>query len=125
NDKEINEIYQEVLKQYKDFEPHQTKILTAFKYYHYYFPDSIIPDLVTFISGFNYQIAVTKNQLAIGLDMYLGNDYWFYKELMMPSYKVEKLTSNRLAFDAVRSWLISGFTLKKKQPEMVDQMIHS
>lgn len=125
SDKEINQIYEEVNKSYQDFSVYERELKEAFKHYKYYFPDSAIPQIITFISGFNYQIAVTKNQLAIGLDMYLGSNFWFYHELMMPTYKVSKLTSNRMVYDALRSWLQSSFILEAKNPEMVDKMIHS
>jgi len=46
---------------------------TAFTYFKFHFPDKKIPDqIITFESGFNYNITTINSTLGIGLEMYLG-----------------------------------------------------
>src|SRR5690606_3931871 len=97
----IQNIISDCQTKFGDFKQFEEELSTAFKYYQYYFPDSLIPEVVTFISGFNYQVAVTDKHLAIGLDLYLGAEYPFYKLAMLPNYRVEKMQQNRIVFDAM------------------------
>ena len=37
-----------------------------------------MPEVVAFVSGFNYSIVASDSSLGIGLDMYLGKEYEYY-----------------------------------------------
>lgn len=49
---------------------------SIFQYYQYYFPDRPTPDVTTFISEYSIgSFIYGEDQLAVGLDFFLGNDY--------------------------------------------------
>jgi gliding motility-associated lipoprotein GldB len=124
SDKEIKEVYQEVNKQFADITPLKNDLTEAFKHYRYFFPDKLIPQVVTFVSGFNYAVAATDSVLGIGLDMYLGNDYKFYQMIGFPQYKADQMTKDYIASDAVKSWIATEFDFDPIDKDLLDQMIH-
>ncbi|MFU8844599.1 MAG: hypothetical protein ACNA7V_12420 [Bacteroidales bacterium] len=66
----------------------ESDLSQVFRYYRYHFPDSPIPHVYTYISGFDYQhpVYLYNNNLLIALDMYLGEDYSYYRQLGLPAY---------------------------------------
>lgn len=58
----------------------------CFRFMKHYFPWFRVPPVITFISGLNNYGAITTRDsvLGIGLDMFLGKDYPFYKAVQDP-----------------------------------------
>ncbi|MEO6833675.1 MAG: hypothetical protein ABI378_13725 [Chitinophagaceae bacterium] len=65
----------------------------GFQYWKYYYPQHSVPKIIYFVSGLNNWSAVTLDTdiVAIGLDMYLGSDYPFYKSVLIPEYMLPSL----------------------------------
>lgn len=106
------QIYNETQKEFTDFSKYHSELEKSFKYYKYYFPDSTLPRIITFYSNFNANILPYENNLAIGLDMYLGTDHEIIKGLpieFFPQYIKEKMTSEYLVADAMKAWLMNRF----------------
>ncbi len=70
-DNSIKELHQRTFKTYEDMTRFQDDIDLAFSYYNYHFPKAILPEIVTYVSGFNYAIIAMDSTLGLGLDMYL------------------------------------------------------
>ena len=64
-DPDIKEVYQQCDKKYNDFTPYERQLTDAFKRFQHYFPDSVVPCIVTNISGFNYAAIASDSTLAI------------------------------------------------------------
>ncbi len=109
SDKYIKEIYDDTEKKFSGDLNVEYALTDAFKHCKYYFPEMIIPEIITFISGFNYAIAVTDSVLGIGLDMYLGNDYKNYAKSGFPLYKITLMNREYIISDAMKSWLMTEF----------------
>ncbi len=124
NDPDIESVKAEVDKQYANTDTIKSELTSAFNLYHKAFPDSLIPNIYTMISGFNYNIVIADSSLSIGLDMYLGKQCKFYELLSFPKYKVAKMTHEFIVPDALRSWMISSFEMKVKNDELVEHMIY-
>lgn len=123
-DSYIKEVYDDVNKQYSDFTPYQTELENAFKHYNYYFPKKPVPEIITYISGFNYSIITDDNYLGIGLDMFLGSDYKAYPQLGYPKYKINTMTKDYLVVGAVNGWVSTEFELEETQANLLTEMIH-
>lgn len=123
SDKYIREIYGEVKKKYPDFAPYKTGFENAFKYYKALFPSRSIPELVTFISGFNYAVVTTDSVLGIGLDMFLGQDCKYYSLLGMPQYKIHTMGPDMMVADGMRSWISTEFEQKLPKEDLLSLMI--
>jgi gliding motility-associated lipoprotein GldB len=124
NDADIKNIYADAQTIYSDFSLQDKKISEAFRYYKYYFPDKIIPEVITFISGFNYGVVATDSVLGIGLDMYLGDTSRYYPALEFPTYKIKRLRQEYIASDAMKSWLQTEFEENANQTDLLSGMIY-
>tara|TARA_B110000459_G_scaffold201691_2_gene252946 strand:- start:295 stop:1314 length:1020 start_codon:yes stop_codon:yes gene_type:complete len=120
----INEVKTDVAHVYSDFTPFETELNEAFKHYKHYFPKKNIPEVITYISGFNYAITTDKNYLGIGLDMFLGKDYDAYAQLGLPKYKTAFMSKNGLVAGAMLGWIATEFELKEKNADLLTEMIH-
>jgi len=76
----------------------------AFKYYRFCFPDAVIPEVFTYISGFDLEnrIIVTDSALLIAIDTYLGNDYPKYRGLGIPEYRIRAMDIAWLVVDCMK-----------------------
>ncbi|MFT4680841.1 MAG: hypothetical protein ACI9YU_000673 [Flavobacteriales bacterium] len=94
----------------------------AFSYYHYHFPENIIPQLVTNISGLNYAIFLGDTTLGIGLDMFLGSDFEIYPLVSIPVYMSRIMTDEYVVSKSMYGW-IQGLYESEKSTNMLEQMV--
>ena len=59
--KDMQNFYLEIDTKFHDFSAYKSEFTDAFKHYKYYFPDSIIPEIVTFYSNFNANVLPLEN----------------------------------------------------------------
>ena len=87
--REVLDTMQQAFPHLNDFEQDLT---LALKYFKYYFPDKGIPQFVAFPSNFTYAaLSFDTLIIAVGLDMYLGSNYKYYRG-MYPAYLYHKFT---------------------------------
>ncbi|MEM9836617.1 MAG: hypothetical protein AAF828_08950 [Bacteroidota bacterium] len=102
----------------------------AIAYFTYYFPDVPTPDtLVTFLSQFQYAgFVYGDNQLALGLDMYLGPDFDYqsvnpsepiFSNYLTRTYTPEHITSKLLQL------LIEEQVPQPRQGRLIDYMLYN
>ena len=123
-DQNILEVYHTAEKVFEDLKPIENELEDAFKRYKFYFPEKPIPEVFTYISGFNYAIVATDSVLGIGLDMYLGSSSEYYKRLGIPQYKTHNMSKEFIASDCMRGWLTSDFVLDGSDNSLLAQMIY-
>lgn len=74
--KEVQKLYDTIQNIYAIFDPIESDFKTAFKYFKYYFPEKPTPKVTTFISEFSLgNFIYGENNLAVGLDFYLGSNF--------------------------------------------------
>lgn len=113
NDSTMQSIYQEIDSTFSDFNPYLKQLTEAFKHYKYYFPDSTIPFITTFYSNFNAKIFPTKDNLAIGLDLFMGGKSNLVKRLppeTFPQYFKDKMNPNNLVVETMKYWVYYKFS---------------
>ena len=91
---------------------YESEFTDAFKHYKYYFPDSTIPEIVTFYSNFNANAFPLGNRLGIGLDMYLGAENEIVKSIptaSLPQFIKDKMDAKFLVADGIKYWLFNRF----------------
>jgi len=123
-DPDVKELYQAVNKQFPDVSELNKKLSFALGRYHAAFPDSSIPKIYTMMSALNYNVAIADSSLAIGLDMYLGEDYKFYKWRQFEKYKIEKMRKELILSDLLRGFCLATFEMKAKEQDLVSWMIY-
>jgi uncharacterized protein YjaZ len=122
-DAAIGTVYEDVARNFASTEKLSEDFEAALKHYKYYFPNKVIPQVATFISGFNYPVAVTDSVLGIGLDMYLGKQYNYYKLMAMPQYQVDFMDKNYIVTDGMRSWLQTEFETMDAHNNLLSEMV--
>lgn len=100
---ELVKLRETIEDQYGDFSELEESFKQAFKYYKYYFPDAEIPSITTYLSEYNIAAFIYgQNQLAVGLDFFLGADYPYReKNPNNPSF------SDYLTQNFTRDYLVS------------------
>jgi len=123
-DKDIQDIYSRINEKYKDDSILRQQLTEAFRHYHHYYPDSVIPQIVTFFSAFNYATITTDSILGIGLDFYLGSDCPFYTGTNFPTYLVRRLRSEYITSNCMQGWFQKSYDINKVKNDLLSQMIY-
>jgi len=122
-EKDFAKPFKEVVKVYADFSPYKKELSRAFYHYTNAFPNKIAPTIITFFGGFNYIAIATDSALAIGLEMFLGNDdYYSNITHKFPKYMHHQFQSEYLASVALNGWIKSEFPIP--YDNFLSQIIH-
>src|ERR1041385_74934 len=122
-DPDFNEVSNAVKDTFKDISGLEKTIGSALARYKYYFPEKNIPQVIAFVSLFNYAVISTDTMLGIGLDMYLGSTSKYYPALGFPVYKIKKMRKEYIPEDALRGWIESEFESLSSKHDFLSQMI--
>jgi len=108
--KDMQVVYQKCKEKYPDMKEVVTQLTSGFEHYRYHFPDKEIPKIVICMTGFNYGIFTTENNIGIGLEMYLGRNCDFYQRLQgWSQYMQYKVDKERIASDCLYAWISGEF----------------
>jgi gliding motility-associated lipoprotein GldB len=104
------ELYIEVQKKYKNFEPQTTSIAAMLQHIKYYFPQTKTPKITTLIyeMDFNTKAIYADSIILIPLEMYLGKTHKFYE---FPDYQKQTLEPSQILPD-----IVSSFAQSKIKP---------
>lgn len=125
-DSTITEVNYAISKEFSEFSEFEKSFEKAFSYYKYYFPDSTLPDLVTFYSNFNAKIFPMENTLAIGLDMYLGPESVIVKQIptdVLPQFIKDDMDKKYMVADGMKYWLLNRFYDEDAGDDFVSKII--
>jgi len=117
------EVFQKTLEVFPDLTQFRKDLTLAFKYYRYHFPEKNIPDVFTFISGFNTSILVDTNVLAIGLDRYLGTDYKYYGQIGIPNYIRINMIPEKILSDCLYAWGSTEFSFEGNTGQQISNNV--
>lgn len=95
----------------------------AFRRFHYYFEQNIVPQVFTFISGFNLSVGIDSNAVFIGLDRYLGPEQKYYSMLGIPKYLQQNMIPQKITSDALHAWLLGEFPMNDSVDNVLTNMI--
>lgn len=121
----IVEVLGKVNKEFSDFSSYSDELELAFKYYKHYFKEKPIPNVYTYVSGFNQSIVTTENILGIGLDKYLGENCEYYKQLGIPAYLRYKMTKSRIVPDCMTAIAMQEFDYNDSTDNLLNRMIYN
>jgi uncharacterized protein YjaZ len=110
---------------FSDFRRTERKIIEAFKYYSYHFPEKELPAIFTMISGFNQSVVTAENIIGISLDKYMGSDCSYYKLLStVPLYKVNNMHTDKIPSDVAYAWGMTEFDERGRASNLLDHIVH-
>lgn len=77
---EVQRLYDTCMVLYEDLSGLEAELEQAFRYYKYYFPEKPTPQVTTYLSEYAVGAFIYgEDQLALGLDFFLGKDYPYTK----------------------------------------------
>lgn len=113
-----------VQETFADMRGIQKELSQAFTRLSYLYPEIHVPEIYTFVSGFNAPVLFLENDnMAVGLDMYLGSDYPYYNQVV---YNYQKLTMRPecIAGDVVSGYLFMHFPFASSKGRLIDNMLY-
>lgn len=113
NDPDWSSVQQAVDSVLGDMEPERELFELAFKRLMVLFPDSLVPRVITFNSGFNYGIFPTDSVLGIGLEWFIGSEHpviGYLAPEAFPKYVKDRMVPAMLVPSAVKGWLLVHYT---------------
>lgn len=126
-DRQNREVYLEVMDKFPSLENIEKSLSSAWSHYAHYFPGSPIPDIYSFVSGFNNSIVVGDSTLAIGLDRYLGKDCRYYPMLGIYNYEIRRMVPEKIPSDCMYAWASSTWMLDNGDQlgdNLLESMMH-
>lgn len=123
-DNDIKEIYKRIDSLYHDDIKLQKAFSEALKLYHYYYPDSVVPQVITFFSAFNYATITTDSVIGAGIDFYLGSDCPFYTGPNFPTYLTKRFNSAYIVSNCMQGWYQKIYESNKVKADLLSQMIY-
>ena len=129
-DEGIRNLAEAVQNKFSDFSEIKREIHDALRYYSYYFPDDVVPDIYTFISEYAYQSFIfakaEKDGVGIGLDLFLGEDYPYAqidpKNPAFSAYLTRSFNAEHIPKKVVEQMLIDKLNGVAKD-QLLDYMI--
>ncbi|MGM0666195.1 MAG: hypothetical protein ACQETA_02645 [Bacteroidota bacterium] len=121
-----HELYETVIEKFPDMSAYEKEFEKAWARYNHYFPDSVIPGIYTFISGFNNSVIVGDSVLATGLDRYLGAGHEYYKRLGLYNYVSLKMIPEKIVPDAMYAWAKASYPYHSENSDgdLLSKIIH-
>ncbi|MCQ2345419.1 MAG: hypothetical protein MJZ82_01465 [Paludibacteraceae bacterium] len=110
-------------EQYADINDIQKELDNAFTKIAYLWPEWPIPTLYLFISGFNASILFIDDDLAAGVDMYLGSDYEYYNRVVY-EYQKQTMRKECLSTDVVSAYLFRNIPMGGSKNRLLENMIY-
>jgi hypothetical protein len=95
--KSIRQLSDTVKTVYKDIADLDKEFTQAFKFYKYYYPKKMIPQVATFISEYGYGgFTLGDSLLGVGLDLYLGANHSGYDPNYFPRYSTRAMNREHI-----------------------------
>ncbi|GAA4324688.1 gliding motility lipoprotein GldB [Mucilaginibacter gynuensis] len=112
--KAYNDLKHEIDSIYPNLDKQEAELTDAFKHIKYYYPNSRLPKVYAYFSGFQAQTSIGDDYFGIGLDLFLGADSKFYPALVQtfPHY-----ISRRFTPDNISPRVIEGIARENMFPE--------
>ncbi len=101
--------YHEVQSVFDDETALNKELTGGFKHLKYYFPDITVPQIYTYVSGFNESIMLTDSVIGVGLDRFLGDTATIYNQLDFSTYQQYTMRPDRIPVECLQAWLGSEY----------------
>ena len=95
----------------------------AFARIIYLYPETEIPTVYLFISGFQTPVYFGDELLGIGADMYLGSDYEYYNRVVY-EYQKQTMRKECIPVDVISAFLFRTLPYTSTKSRLLDQMLY-
>ncbi|HRH37229.1 MAG TPA: hypothetical protein PK760_02720 [Flavobacteriales bacterium] len=111
-----------------DMELQRDQFEGAFERLHALFPDSLIPRIVAFNSGYNFGVFPTDSVLGIGVEWFIGKDHQVISYLApetFPQYVKDRMEPEMLVPSAVKGWLLVHYTKDIRGADVLTNLVET
>ena len=108
---------------FADISDLQKAINKAFTRIVYLYPETEIPTLYLFVSGFQTPIYFGDELIGIGGDMYLGSDYEYYNRVVY-EYQKQTMRKECIPVDVISAYLFRTLPYTSTKSRLLDQMLY-
>ena len=95
----------------------------AFERICYLYPETEVPAMYLFVSGFQTPIYFEEDLIGIGADMYLGSDYEYYNRVVY-DYQKQTMRKECIPVDVVSAFLFRTIPYTSTKSRLLDQMLY-
>lgn len=123
--KDYRALLDTVDKHFSDTKDINAQLEKGFKYLKFYYPDYHVPHIIYMVSYLSNWGAFTldSNTMGIGLDMFLGTFYPYYKSVGIPDYMGTKLEPDYIPVAAMRAVYQERIPFKPDGSTLLDMML--
>ena len=126
-DRTNREVYRSVMDIFSSVSWLEERLSSAWSHYLHHFPDSVVPEVFTCITGFNNSIIVGNNILGISLDRYLGSESRYYSMLGVYNYERRFMIPEKIPSDCMYAWASATWDvsdLQDEAPSLLSAMVN-
>jgi len=122
-------IYDSAEMIFRDFTPYETEIKKGLQFVKHYYPEYKVPEkIITYIGPADgYGDILSADALVIGLQHYLGKDFYLYKSALVqetyPEYVSNRFEPGYIAVNCMSNIVNDLYPEKSEDKPMVNQMI--
>ena len=122
--KDMREAYDSAALLFADFSGIEEELEFAFGQFSVDFPSYPIPEITTFFGGFNYGVVTYDDNIAIGLENFLGEGSKYYALLGDPSYLRFQKQKKFITSNVMEVWLNEYFQQYLGGRDLLSQLIY-
>lgn len=125
-DKYMLRLQDSVQQVYAHVDDVEKDVKQAFQYYLYYFPDSTLPQIFTYIAPFVYQVVLGDSVLGIELNMFLGNNFSYYSSFAanLPQYLLYRFRRENIPVSIMRMMADGSIASLGADASILDDMLY-
>lgn len=113
----------EAKRQFANIDTIQNDLNTAFTRIHYLYADLPIPTIYFYVSGFNASILFVEDNIAVGVDMYLGSEWKYYNRVVY-EYQKKNMRKACVPIDVVSAYLFRNMPYTYAKNRLLENMIY-
>lgn len=91
-----------------------------------FFPDSLVPRIIAYNSGFNYGVLPTDSVLGFGVEWFVGKDSPVVQYLspeLFPQYRKDRMRPEMLVPSVVKGWLQVHYTRDVRGEDLLTNLV--
>ena len=125
SDYSVMEAYNAVNKEFANYDDIQETLDCGFRHLLYYYPETELPRIVTFVAGFNQSVVLMDGYVGIGLEKYLGADCPLYDMLQIPEYAKREMQRKRIPVDVMTEWFCDLHPYAPETDNLINRIIYN
>jgi hypothetical protein len=121
---DMREAYDSVVLLFTNFSEIEEELEFAFGQFLVDFPSYPMPEITTFFGGFNYGVVTYDDNIAIGLENFLGKNSKYYSLLGDPEYLRFQKQKKFIASNVAEVWINEHFQQYIGGRDLLSQLIY-